>query len=182
MNAVLAVLSMVVVLLGCSSSNDLPAAERKARAESFVRGVYGCDPSVVDELAADSVVVSYPNFVALYGTSAFRGRDRVRGFARRFCDRWTEPRFTVHEALADGADVALVWSFRARYVGPELPGGPTPGEEQGWGGISLYRFDESGRIAAEIGEESSPGPMARIAGEGIAGEPSSSRLAVRSDR
>lgn len=161
---VLAVSSMLVVLLGCADSNDSLTAERKAQAERFFRGVYGCSPSVVDELAADSVVMSYPIFAELYDTPAFRGQEAVRGFAERFCDRWNEARFTFHASLADGDNVVLVWSFRARFVGTESPGGPVPGEEQGWGGITLYRFDASGKIAAEIGEESTPGPMARVAG------------------
>ena len=33
------------------------------------------------------VVVSHPNLAALYGTSALRGRDRVRGLAEQFSDR-----------------------------------------------------------------------------------------------
>lgn len=164
MKTVLAILPMLLMLIGCSTSDDSPAAERKAQAERFFRGVYGCSPSVVDELAADSVKMSYPIFAELYNTSAFRGKEAVRGFAERFCSRWEEAQFTFHESLADGDNVVLVWSFRARFVGSESPGGPVPGEEQGWGGITLYQFDDSGKIAAEIGEESTPGPMARIAG------------------
>jgi uncharacterized protein (TIGR02246 family) len=138
---------------------------RLRQVERFMRGVYGCDPSVVDELAADSVVLSYPIFEQLYHTPALRGRQAVRRFAEGFCSRWKDGRFTFHESLADGDDVVLVWSFRARFVGPASPGGPAPGEEQAWGGITLYRFDDSGKITAEIGEESTPGPMARIAGQ-----------------
>jgi len=164
MKTVLAALSMLLVLIGCATSDDIPATERKAQAERFFRGVYGCNPSVVDELAADSVEMSYPIFAELYNTPAFRGQEAVRGFAERFCSRWKEAQFTFHESLADGDNVVLVWSFRARFVGSESPGGPVSGEEQGWGGITLYQFDDSGKIAAEIGEESTPGPMARVAG------------------
>lgn len=149
--------------VGCADSNDTLAAERRDQAERFFRGVYGCGPEVVDELAADSVVLSYPIFADLYGTPAFKGREAVRGFAERFCSRWDEARFTFHERLADGDNVVLVWSFRARFVGPASPEGPAPGEEQAWGGITLYQFDDSGRIIGEIGEESTPGPMARLA-------------------
>jgi hypothetical protein len=35
-------------------------------------------------------------------------------------------------------------------------------EEHSWGGITLYRFDEEGKIVAEIGEESAPGPLERV--------------------
>lgn len=165
----LAVLSMPVLLLGCGTSNNSLDVERRAQAERFFRGVYGCSPSVVAELGADNLVMSYPIFAELYNTAAFRGQEAVRGFAERFCRRWKEARFTFHESLADGRNVVLVWSFRARFVGSESPGGPVPGEEQGWGGITLYQFDDSGKIIAEIGEESTPGPMARVTGESPSG-------------
>lgn len=138
------------VLGACAGSVD-----RKDQAERFVRGVYGCDPSVVDELAADSIVLSYPAVSA-------RGRDAVREFAEGFCSRWEDRHFVLHDRIADGDNVVLVWSFSGRYVGPERPQAPTPGEETAWGGITLYRFDAAGKIAAEIGEESTPGPMARV--------------------
>jgi uncharacterized protein (TIGR02246 family) len=139
--------------------------DRKRQAERFMRGVYGCNPSVVDALAADSVVLSYPIFAELYHTPALRGRQAVRSFAQGFCSRWKDRRLTVDESLSDGDNVVLVWTFRARFVGSASPGGPAPGEEQTWGGMTLYRFDSSGKIAAEMGEESSPGPMARVGGE-----------------
>ena len=153
-----------MLALACAGADGSDGSTDNAvLAGRFFRGVYGCDPAVVDELAADTVVLSYPIFADLYGTPSFRGRESVRDFAERFCSRWKEARITVHDSLADGDAAVLVWSFRARFVGPESPGGPAPGEVQEWGGITLYRFDRSGRVAAEIGEESTPGPMARVA-------------------
>lgn len=163
MKTIVAVLSTLSVLIGCSTSDDASTTERKVQAERFFRGIYGCNSSVVNELAADSVETSYPIFAELYGTPAFRGQEAVRGFAERFCSRWKEAQFTFHESLVEGDNVVLVWSFRARFVGSESPMGPAPGEEQEWGGITLFRFDDSGKIVAEIGEESVPGPMARVA-------------------
>ncbi len=147
---------------------------RQGQAERFMRGVYGCDLPAVDALAADSVVLSYPIIEELYHTPALRGRQAVRSFAKDFCSRWKDARITVDQSLADGDNVVLVWRFRGRFTGAASPGGPAPGQELAWGGITLYRFDGSGKIAAEIGEESSPGPMARIAEkqrEGSAGSP-----------
>lgn len=163
MRKVIGVLSALVVLAGCATSNESFTADQKARVERFMRGVYECNPSVVDTLAADSVVLSYPIFEQLYHTPAIRGREAVRKFAEGFCSRWKDTKLTVDESLADGDDVAVVWSFRGRLVG--AVGDSVPGEAQAWGGITLYRFDDSGKIAAEIGEESSPGPMARVGGE-----------------
>lgn len=164
MRTVSPLMLVLAVLAGCTTSNAGITAVRKAQAETFVRGVYGCDPTVVDTLAGDDVLISYPIFAELFGTDAFRGREAVRGFAEGFCRRWEDARFTVHESVAEDNNVVLIWSFRARYAGPEAPGGPSPGEERAWGGISLFQFDDSGKIIAEIGEESTPGPMARVAG------------------
>jgi hypothetical protein len=59
--------------------------------------------------------------------------------------------------------VVLLWSFRARNVDSGPQGGPPTNEEHVWGGITLIRFDGSGKIVAEIGEESAPGPLERLA-------------------
>jgi len=141
-------------LSGCNRSTFDPADE-KAAAERFVRGVYGCRPTVVAELAADSVVLSWPIFEELFNTPAIRGRANVEEFARGFCSRWEDAEITFHEALADGRRVVLVWSMRARNA--------TSGDTSSWGGISLYRFDSAGKVVAEIGEESTPGPIGRLA-------------------
>ncbi|MEJ2679771.1 MAG: nuclear transport factor 2 family protein [Gemmatimonadota bacterium] len=90
--------------------------DRKGQVERFMRGVYGCNPSVVDELAADSVVLSYPIFETLYHTPALRGRQAVREFAEGFCSRWKDTRLTVDESLADGDDV-VVRARRAPWRG-----------------------------------------------------------------
>lgn len=160
---ILAVLSVLVALAGCSAPNADPA-ERVALAERYLHAVYECDSAVVDELAADSVVLSYPIIADLYGAPALRGRDAVQSFSRQFCGRWKDQRTVIHQTVADGDNVVLVWSSTARYEGPPIRQAPAPGTEQAWGGITLYRFDRSGKIAAEIGEESTPGPMARVGG------------------
>lgn len=155
----------LLLLNACGNTDGGMEAERKALAERFFRGVYGCGPSVVDDLASDSVIVSYPIFQQLYNTSAFRGRAAVRDFAERFCGRWADAQFTFHEAVAERDRVVLLWSFSARFVGSETgqPGQPPVNQEQSWGGITLYRFDGAGKIVAEIGEESAPGPVERLA-------------------
>ena len=157
---------ILLLLNACGDTNSGLEAERKAVAERFFTGIYGCDPSVVDNLAGDSVLLSYPILEQLYGTQTIRGREAVRDFATRFCSRWSDARFTFHEAIAEGDNVVLVWSFRARFVGSgtNRPGEPPVNQEQSWGGITLFRFDGAGKIVAEIGEESTPGPVERLAG------------------
>ncbi len=138
----------------------------KELAERFFRGVYACDPSVVDDLASEDVIVSYPILQRLFGVPSIRGREAVRAFATGFCERWADAQVTIHEAIAEGDRVVLVWSFRARNVGTADKDRQPTNEEHSWGGISLYYFDEAGRIRAEIGEESEPGPFERATLEG----------------
>jgi len=133
--------------------------DRRVLAERFFRGIWGGDPSVVDELAAADVRISYPIFGRLYGTPVVRGRDAVRRLVTGFAEQWANPVITIDETVSDGESVVLVWTFRARNVGEGSES--SRGEEHGWGGITLFRFDEGGKIVEEIGEESDPGPARR---------------------
>ncbi len=154
---------IVPVLIAITFGVTRPAsteADRKALAEEFFRGVYGCDPSVVDQLAGDDVVISYPIFETLFDRPGIRGRDAVRGFATNFCKKWTNAQVTIHDSVSEGDKVVLVWGFKARNTGD--------GKEHEWGGLSLFRLDESGKIVAEMGLESTPGPFERMALVGAA--------------
>ena len=133
----------------------------KAIAEEFFRGVYGGDASVVDSLAAEDIVSSYPIFKKLFDSPALRGREAVKKFAIRFGQRWKEAEVTVHEVIKEDNKVVLFWSFRARNVGSETPDDETMNQQHSWGGITLFLFDDIGKIIAEIGEESVPGPFSR---------------------
>lgn len=128
--------------------NDL-----KVRAERYIRAVYEGQPAVLDELVDDEIVSSYPIFQQLFQTSALRGLEAVKDFSRGFSRRWSAPAFTVHETIAEDRQVVLVWSFSAHRV--------DTGQDQQWGGMTLVRFNDEGKVIAEIGEESTPGPIAR---------------------
>ena len=128
--------------------------DRAALAEQFFRGVYGCDASVVDELASDEIVISYPIFETLFKKPGIQGREAVEVFVNNFCKKWNEPKVTIHETIAEDEKVVLVWGFQARNS--------ATGKEHSWGGISLFRFDGAGKIAAEMGLESTPGPVERF--------------------
>lgn len=116
-------------------------------------------PSLTSSLPRTS---SYPIFVDVLGTPAIRGRESLKAFITRFGQRWAEPEFEFHEAVSDVDRVVLVWSFSARSVASQSPGEPPSNEVHSWGGITLFRFDGRGRITAEIGEESEPGPFGRL--------------------
>lgn len=163
MKRLLRTLTVVIIScsFGCSAGDSDVQAERKAAAEHFFRGVYACDLTVLDDLASDDFLVSYPIFETLLGRSTIVGREAVREFNAGFCQRWADPEVTIHEVIADGKTVVLLWSYRARNVGAGLTGQPPTNREHSWGGITLYRFDGDGKIVAEIGEESDPGPAQR---------------------
>lgn len=150
-----------ILLFGLAFSLQRDAfAQQKARAEQFFRGIYECDVSVVDALASEDIALSYPIFEQIYQTPAIRGREAVKDFSRRFCSRWAEPSITIHEAFAENNRVVLLWSFSARPVNES--NAEAVEDIQSWGGISIFYFDEQGRIVAEVGEESRPGPFARL--------------------
>jgi len=145
-----------------SAIRSAPAAQSLSGvAERYFRGVYGCNPAVVEELASPDIVVTYPIFQSLFGKPVLRGRDAVEAFAEHFCRKWANPEVVFHDAVSDERRAVLVWSFSARNT-EAAPGEPV----SEWGGISLFRFDAQGRITAEIGEESTPGPLGRLSKAG----------------
>ena len=163
--AVVAMIGTIVAAIsigGCIEGGSAMEMKNKAAAEKFFIGVYGGDPDVVEQLAADSIMVSYPIFKKIFGTSVLRGREAVKKLATGFSRRWAETEVTVDDAVAEGNKVVLVWSFSGRNVGSVDPDVQPTGEVSSWGGITLFTFDESGKITTEIGEESEPGPFGRL--------------------
>ena len=128
--------------------------ELKALAEKYFEGIYGCNPSVVDDLAADSIIISYPIFEKIFGAPVIRGKDSVKNFVEHFCGKWKDAQFTFHETIAEGNNVVIVWSSKARNASSKVV--------ESWGGITLFKFNNQNQIAQEVGEESTPGPFARL--------------------
>ena len=144
----------------CSEPRVPAPPDLRASAEGFFSGVFGCEPDAIDRFAANEVAVSYPIFSTIFGNPVVRGREAVKQFSAGFCSRWADPELTVHESLQDGDRVVLVWGFSAIPTNTDsLSARPA---RESWGGISFFRFDESGLVIEEIGEESTPGPVARM--------------------
>ena len=154
------IVMLMFLLNGCSRLGN--KQELKTIAERYFCGIYGCDSTVVDDLAADNITISYPIFQKIFNKPAIRGRDAVKHFSSHFCSRWNEAKITFHETVAESSKVVLIWSFKARNVGALQPDVPPTGEVKSSGGITLIRFNKAGKIEAEIGEESEPGPIERI--------------------
>ena len=138
--------------------------DRVTRAQRYLRAVYGGDPEALDDLASPDVVISYPLFQEVLGVPAIRGREAAKAFVVRFAGRWADPRIEFHDSVAEGDKVVLVWSFAARMATPPESSDESGGGDRAWGGITLIRFDPSGRVVSEVGEESTPGPSGRLRG------------------
>jgi len=147
--------------LDVESSGAEAELAARSTAEGFFRGVYGCDPALIDRNAADGVEVSYPIFESLFETPVIRGREAVKQFSEGFCSRWIDPEITVHEAVVQADRVVLLWECSATPA-PAATGDARPGPRESWGGISFIRLDSAGKVIVEVGEESSPGPIARM--------------------
>ncbi len=135
---------------------------QSAVAEQYFRGVYCGNPAVVAELAAEDIVISYPIFAKLFNKPTLRGKEAAWKFAEDFSNNWLDAELTVHEVVAVPNKVVLVWSYSARQIGSQIEGVEPTNQVHSWGGITLFCFNQEGKIEAEIGEESEPGPMARL--------------------
>ena len=149
------------IVSACESSKNTDQ-EHKALAEQLFLSVYGGDPSRIDSLVSSDMVATYPGFEELFGTRVIRGREAYKNFAIGFGERWKDAQVTFDDAIAEDDRVVLVWSFSAKRITSAQDSSSVAYQEYNWGGITLFRFNESGKIAAEIGEESSPGPMKRL--------------------
>jgi hypothetical protein len=147
---------VVVLLVGCGGNLQVPTAAHKASAERFIQGVYGGDDSVIQELASPDIVVSYPAFTV-------RGVEGVRELSKSFADGCDDYRTTIHETIAEGDRVVLVWSGHGRCAASD-GSNPDVKEEVSMGGITVFQFDTNGKIVQELGEDSMPGPYARLSG------------------
>jgi len=151
-----------ILAFSTSATGQKSLEEQKECAEQLFRSVYGGQPEKIDNLISDDMVSSYPIFEELFNTKTIRGRNAYIEFAKGFSERWIGARITIHEAIADRNRVVLIWSFCAKRAVEVDQQDLTSGQVYSWGGITLFRFNESGRITAEIGEESSPGPYNRL--------------------
>lgn len=161
---------MATLLCGVASGTSSAAlSPRKAAAERFFRALYGCGSgaaSEIEELAGQDVRVSYPIFQTIFGQQVLHGRVAVQAFAEHFCRKWADPSITVHEAVEEGNRVVLLWGFAATDQQADDPAAA----RTSWGGISFFLFDSSGKILEELGEESTPGPMARLRSDAKPGQ------------
>ena len=150
---------LLLAAVACAGNGAAPNPDLPATAEAFLDAVYGCAQEHIGELANPDVSISYPVFSSIYGTSVLRGVQAVTELSGSFCRRWTDGVLSVDETIVQGDRAVLVWSFSATNRQAEDPAAA----RESWGGISVFRFDDDGRVLEEFGEESTPGPTARRA-------------------
>lgn len=150
---------LFVILFVSSCMKDFIKIEsnNKIIAEKFFRGVYGCNPTVVDKYASDSISISYPVFQRLFNKSEIKGKDSVKNFSSGFCSRWENAQITIHESIMEKNKLVMFWSFKARFIGESQLNGLTKNTDHDWGGITIFYFDDEGKVLSEIGEESADG-------------------------
>jgi len=131
-------------------------------AEQLFHSVYSGNLEKIDSLVSDDMVASYPIFEQLFGTKAIRGREAYKKYATHFNQGWTDEQITINEAVSEDKNVVLVWSFSALRTETAPDSSVVAGKKYSWGGITLFHFNEQGKINLETGEESSPGPIERL--------------------
>lgn len=132
--------------------------EFKNRAELLFHSVYEGNMEKIDQLISDDIIISYPIFEEIFNKKVIHGKEAYKRYAIGFNSRWEDCQVVIDEAVGEEDKVVLLWSFSAKRIDENSNGD----QKQHWGGITFFRFDKSGKIIEEIGEESSPGPYGRI--------------------
>lgn len=80
---------------------------------------------------------------------------------RKYFEIETQAAAELNHASGFSSEVITILYLSTRKVISSPNGTDSTGNMQSWGGITLYRFDDDGKISAEIGEEGAPGPFER---------------------
>lgn len=129
--------------------------ENKAIALRFIRVWDTDDPSILDELAAPDIRVSYPILGGpIEGAGAFK--EVLASVHAGLPDIKIE----IGDLIAEGDVVVVPWTMSGTHLG-ELMGIPPSGNGVRWEGITIYRI-EAGKVVDERGEEDGLGLLRQI--------------------
>jgi steroid delta-isomerase-like uncharacterized protein len=129
--------------------------ENKAIARRFIRVWDTDDPSILDELAAPDIYVSYPILPGpIQGAGPFK--EVLAGVRAGLPDIKIE----VGNLIAEGDFVVAPWTISGTHLG-DLMGIPPSGKRVTWDGITIYRI-EDGKVVDERGEENGLGLLRQI--------------------
>ena len=129
--------------------------ENKAIALRFARVWDTDDPSILDELAAPDISVSYPILPGpLKGVGPFK---EILASVRAGLP---DIKIAVGDVVAEGDVVVAPWTMSGTHLGT-LMGIPPSGNAVSWRGITIYRI-EDGKVVDERGEEDGLGLLRQI--------------------
>jgi steroid delta-isomerase-like uncharacterized protein len=129
--------------------------ENKAIARRFIRVWDTDDPSILGELAAPDIRVSYPILPGpIQGAGAFK--EVLAGVRAGLPDIKIE----IGDVIAEGDFVVAPWTMSGTHLG-DLMGIPPSGRGVRWCGITIYRI-EDGKVVDERGEEDGLGLLRQI--------------------
>jgi steroid delta-isomerase-like uncharacterized protein len=129
--------------------------ENKAIARRFIRVWDTDDPSILGELAAPDIRVSYPILPGpIRGAGAFK--EVLAGVRAGLPDIKIE----MGDVIAEGDFVVAPWTMSGTHLG-ELMGIPPSGRGVRWCGITIYQI-EDGKVVDERGEEDGLGLLRQI--------------------
>jgi steroid delta-isomerase-like uncharacterized protein len=129
--------------------------ENKAIALRFARVWDTDDPSILDELAAPDIRVSYPILPGpIQGAEVFK--EVLAGVRSGLPDIKIE----IGNVIAEGDFVVAPWTISGTHLG-DLMGIPPSGRRVTWGGVTIYRI-EDGKVVDERGEEDGLGLLRQI--------------------
>jgi steroid delta-isomerase-like uncharacterized protein len=119
--------------------------ENKAIARRFLQAWSAGGQSVVDELAAPDLVVSYSHFdEPLHGAEAFKSM-----LSQTFAS-FPDMQITPDELVAEGDKVVVHWTYRATHRKGMVFGMRATGRRVRVSGITVYRI-AAGRVLEETG-------------------------------
>jgi len=152
----LSIIVFALCFLTACETGKYDKQELKTHSEQLFRSVYGGNLSEIDSLISDDIVASYPIFEQIFGSKSIQGREAYKNFAIGFNKRWIDAQINIHETIAEGKSVVLVWSFSAKRIEAEQDTSEIEQNVYSWDGITLYHFNEMGKVILETGKEGSP--------------------------
>lgn len=120
-------------------------SQTDAIARRFLQAWNAGGESIVDELAAPELVVSYTHF-----PEPLRGREAFKHALRQTHVYFPDLQITAEEVLTVGETAVVRWSYEATHQRGELFGVPAAGQRVEVHGITIYRVSQ-GSVREERG-------------------------------
>jgi NTE family protein len=118
-------------------------AQAKALAHAFFDGFNAHDPQAASLPVGDEYRLDFP------GGPRGAGREGLRAATAEFIAAFPDLKFTVEDALSDGARVVVRWTMTGTHKGPLGPA-PASGKPVSFGGISIVRVKDGAIVEDRV--------------------------------